>query len=53
METSILYHPVGNNGVPDLKDPVDDGETWAEGCLLRDDLSPIFVCYAVHDNLSA
>lgn len=25
VETSILYHPVGNNGVPDLKNPFDDG----------------------------
>ena len=28
---------------------LDDGETWAEGCLMRPELDSVCVCHAVHD----
>ena len=33
----------------DCINTLDDGETWAEGCLMRPELNSICICHAVHD----
>lgn len=49
----ISYNPESLPSMTDKKldcvDTLDDGVTWAEGCLMRPELDSICVCHAVHD----
>lgn len=49
----ISYNPESLPSMTDKKldcvDTLDDGVTWAEGCLMRPEFDSICVCHAVHD----
>ena len=51
--TSILYNPKHNPNITDEEleciDTLNDGQTWAEGCLQIPEFKSICICYAVHD----
>ena len=53
ISTSILYNPKHTLEATDEElecvDTLDDGRTWAEGCLNIPEFEHICVCYAVHD----
>ena len=49
----VSYRPGCNPSITDEEldcvNTLDDGETWAEGCLMRPELDSICICHAVHD----
>lgn len=54
IESAIVsYRPGCNPSMTDEEldcvNTLDDGETWAEGCLMRPELDSICICHAVHD----
>ncbi len=53
VNPSIFYDPRHTADMTDKEwdcvDCLDDGVTWAEGCLCHPKLNSICVCYAVHD----
>lgn len=53
ISASILYNPKHTLEVTDEElecvDTLDDGRTWAEGCLNIPEFEHICICYAVHD----
>ena len=51
--TSILYNPEHTPNITDEEldcvDTLNDGQTWAEGCLQIPEFKTICICHAVHD----
>ena len=44
-----IHSCITNLGDKPEPDSLDDGTTWAEGCLVLPQIEDIIVCYAVHD----